>query len=45
MDWSIFTTVVVHGGVQGFCCKQVQVCRNNLGGDEKGGVSGKFIGM
>ncbi len=46
MDRSIFTTVVVHGvGVQVLCCKWFWLCRDNLGGDEKGGGGGKFIGM
>jgi hypothetical protein len=44
-DWSIFTMVVVHSGVQVLCCKQFQVCRDNLGGDEKGRGGRKFIGM
>jgi hypothetical protein len=44
-DWSIFTMVVVHGGVQVLCCKQFQLCRDNLRGDEKGGGGGKFIDM
>ncbi len=45
VDWSIFTMVVVHGGVQVLCCEQFWLCRYNLGGDEKGGGGGKFFGM
>ncbi len=45
MDCSIFTMVVVHGGVQVLCCKRFQLCRDNIGGDEKGGGGGKLIGM
>jgi hypothetical protein len=45
VDRSIFTMVVVHGGVQVLCCEQFQLCRYNLGGDEKEGGGGKFFGM
>ncbi len=45
MDWSIFTMVVVHGGVQVLCCEQFWLCRYNLGGDIKGGGGWKFLGM
>ena len=45
MDWSIFTMVMVHGGVLvlGYC-EWFRLCRYNLGGDEKGGVGVKFCG-
>jgi hypothetical protein len=43
VDWSIFTTVVVHGGVQVLCCKRFWLCRDNLGGNEKGGVGGGLL--
>ncbi len=42
---SIFTTVMVHGGVQVLCCERFWLCRYNLGGDEKGGGGWKFFGM
>ncbi len=45
MDQSIFTMVVVHGGVQALCCEQFWLCRYNLGGDEKGGGGEKYFGM
>ncbi len=45
VDWSIFTTVVVHGEVQVLCCEWFRLCRYNLGGDEKGGGGGEFFGM
>ncbi len=45
MDRSIFTMVVVHGGVQVLCCERFRLCRCNLGGDEKGEGGGKFFGM
>jgi hypothetical protein len=45
VDRSIFTTVVVHGGGQVNCCERFQLCRYNLGGNEKGGGGGKFFGM
>ncbi len=34
MDWSIFTTVVIHDRVHILCCKRFWLCRDNLGGDE-----------
>ncbi len=44
MDRSIFTTVVVHGGVLVLsCCERFSLCRYILGGDEKGGGGGKFF--
>jgi hypothetical protein len=45
MDRSIFTMVVVHGGVQVLCCKWFWLCRDNLGRDEKEGGGGKFFDM
>ncbi len=45
MDRSIFTMVVVHGVVQVLCSKRFWLCRDNLGGDEKGGGGGNLIGM
>ncbi len=43
MDGSIFTMVVVHGGVQVLCCEWFWLCRYNLGEYEKGGGGGKFF--
>ncbi len=45
MDRSIFTMVVVHGGVQVLCCDQFWLCRYNLVGDIKGGGGWKVLGM
>jgi hypothetical protein len=35
--------VDVHGGVQVLCCKRFQLCRDNLGGDEKEGGGGSLL--